>query len=207
MTVQPTTPPPMKPDLGLYQTKYILRAWLRKIPGIGRLSPNVLSVLAIVPGLLAAYCLYHSYYLGAILAIMGRMIINTLDGLIAEEFDKKSHLGAYLNRLPGEFTDILIVMGLWPHGSLYWVMALVALTGWVQMIGILPLAAGGKGQSVGPCGQTDRLAIILISCVVALSGVDVWRYMIPALCYGCGLTLLIRIYRSIRDIKTLDSRA
>ncbi|MCJ2543058.1 hypothetical protein [Thermostichus vulcanus] len=32
------------------------------------------------------------------------MVINTLDGLVAEEFGKTSKLGAYLNRLPGEFT-------------------------------------------------------------------------------------------------------
>lgn len=136
-----TTPKPVKPDLGLYQTKFILRAVLRKIPGVERLDPNGLSLFALVPGALAAYCLYQAWWGWAILAIAGRMVVNTLDGLIAEEFDKKSALGAYLNRLPGELTDILIVLGLWPYADFPWTLALVVLVGWVQILGVLGLAA------------------------------------------------------------------
>jgi CDP-diacylglycerol--glycerol-3-phosphate 3-phosphatidyltransferase len=203
MTISPN--PPVKPDLGLYQTKYILRAVLRKIPGVGYLSPNLLSVFGIVPGLLAAWFLFQGEWFAAMLSIMGRMIINTMDGLVAEEFNKKSYLGGYLNRLPGEFTDILIVLSLWPYSTLPWNLALIILAGWVQILGVLGLAAGGPTQSVGPCGQTDRLAIIIIGCILAILGVDVWPSLISILCLGCVLTILLRIYRSIRDIRQLDS--
>lgn len=198
--------PPVKPDLGLYQTKYILRNALRRIPGVGALSPNALSLLAIVPGLLAVWFLFQGQWLFALLSIMGRMIINTLDGLVAEEFNKKSNLGGYLNRLPGEFTDILIVLAFWPHAPFFWVLALIILTGWVQLFGLLGLAAGGPTQSVGPCGQTDRLAIILLGCLLSLAGFNVWPTLIPVMCVGCGLTIALRIYRSIRDIWKLDQR-
>ncbi len=197
-------PPNLKPDIGLYQAKYWLRDILVKIPGIQTLSPNALSLLATVPGVLAAYCLFTGCWLGAFLAIAGRMIINTLDGLIAEEFNKKSQLGAYLNRLPGEFTDILIVLALWPHAPFTWALALVVVTGWVQIIGTLPLAAGGATQSVGPCGQTDRLAIIGIGSIIALFGVDIWPVLVPILVIGCVLTLLLRIFRTIRELTALD---
>lgn len=202
MSSQPN--PPVKPDLGLYQTKYILRDVLRNIPGVANLSPNALSLFAVVPGALAAWFLFEGQWLFALLCIMGRMIINTLDGLVAEEFNKKSHLGGYLNRLPGELTDILIVLAFWNHASFPWTLALVVLTGWVQILGVLGLAAGGPTQSVGPCGQTDRLAIILIGCVLALLGFNVWPTLVPILCAGCGLTIILRIYRSIRDIRKLD---
>lgn len=195
------TPTPVKPDLGLYQTKYLLRNLLRKIPGLPLLSPNLLSLLAFVPGLAVAACLYQGWWWGAVAAIAGRMIINTLDGLVAEEFNKTSPLGAYLNRLPGEFTDLLIMLGLWPHSSPSWMLALLLLTSWVQMFGLLGLVAGGKTQSVGPCGQTDRLAILGIACIVASFGLPVWTYVIPGLCAGCGLTIGLRIYRSIREIR------
>jgi len=199
-----TVHPPLKPDLGLYQTKYILRKVLRKLPGIALLNPNALSLLAFFPGLMAAFCLAQGEWLGASLWIMGRMVINTLDGLVAEEFDKKSNLGGYLNRLPGEFTDILIVLGLWPHAPFPWNVALIILSGWVQMMGVLGLAVGGSTQSVGPCGQTDRLAIILVGCVLALTGFHCWPLMIKILCFGCVLTLILRIDRSIRQIRQLD---
>jgi CDP-diacylglycerol--glycerol-3-phosphate 3-phosphatidyltransferase len=198
---------PIKPDLGLYQTKYILRDVLRNIPGVRDLSPNALSLFAVVPGLLAAWCLYEGWWLGAMLSIMGRMVVNTLDGLVAEEFNKKSNLGAYLNRLPGEFTDILIVLGLSPHCLFPWNLALIILTGWVQILGLLGLAAGSTTQSVGPCGQTDRLALFLLGCLLALFGFQVWNMLIPIICIGCGITIVLRIYRSVRDIRKLDRNA
>jgi len=136
-------------------------------------------------------------------AIVARMVINTLDGLVAEEFNKTSKLGAYLNRLPGEFTDSVIVLGLWSIGEFPWTLALVVLVGWVQVFGLLGLVSGSTIQSVGPCGQTDRLAILAIASLVAafVNPVQVWHYVIPGLCIGCGITILLRIYRSIRDIR------
>jgi len=201
-----TPQPELKPDLGLYQTKYWLRGFLRRIPGLQRLSPNAISLCAVVPGGLAAYCLYQGWWLGAVGAIAARMVVNTLDGLIAEEFNKTSRLGAYLNRLPGEFTDLLIVLGLWPHGEMPWTLALIVLTGWVQLFGLLGLVAGGKIQSVGPCGQTDRLAILAIAALVAqfVNPELVWFYVIPGMTLGCGLTILLRIGRSLHEIAQLD---
>ncbi|MEB3206795.1 MAG: CDP-alcohol phosphatidyltransferase family protein [Vampirovibrionales bacterium] len=151
--------PRIKPDLGLYQTKYILRRLLRKIPGVGSLSPNGLSLLAIVPGLLAAWCLYRGYWLGAILSIASRMLVNTLDGLVAEEFDKKSNLGSYLNRLPGELTDILMAFGLWSYSAWPWNVMLIMLCGWVQILGILELTAGGQPNPWGPVGKPIDLPL------------------------------------------------
>jgi CDP-diacylglycerol---glycerol-3-phosphate 3-phosphatidyltransferase len=198
--------PPVKPDLGLYQTKYLLRNLLRQIPGLAYLSPNLLSLLAIVPGLASAYCLYRGWWLGAVAAIAGRMIVNTLDGLVAEEFNKTSKLGAYLNRLPGELTDLLIILGLLPHTSSGWVIALLVLTSWVQTFGLMGLVAGGKVQSVGPCGQTDRLAILGVACLIAqFTSIPVWGYLVPGLCAGCTLTIVLRIYRSIKEIHQLDA--
>lgn len=189
-----------KIDIGLYQTKYILRGWLQRIPGISQLSPNLLSCTAFIPGMAAAYCLYRGWWIWAVVAIATRMIVNTLDGLVAEEFNKTSPLGAYLNRLPGEFTDLFIILGLLPYGELPWMLALIVITGWVQIFGLLGLVAGGKTQSVGPCGQTDRLAIIGISSVFAAFKIPVWHYIIPGLCIGCAVTILLRIIRSIREL-------
>ena len=191
-----------KLDLGLYQAKYTLRTLLRKIPSIDQLSPNWLSCSTIIPGLATAYCLYQGWWIGAVMAIALRMLLSTLDGLVAEEFNKKSPLGAYLNRLPGEITDLLIIAGLFPHAQLLWIIALIILTSWVQTFGLLGLVAGSKTQSVGPCGQTDRLAIIALTCIVEAFGFPGWQYVIPGMCIGCGLTILLRIFRSIRDLTT-----
>ena len=193
-----------KIDICLYQAKYFLRDILVKIPSISKLSPNLISLLAIIPGIAAAYFIFKSMWLATFLAIALRMTLNTLDGLIAEGFNKTSRLGAYLNKLPGEITDILIVIAFQPHVGWIWTITIVTLTSWVQMLGLLGLVAGGKTQAVGPCGQTDRLAIIGISSIFAIyQGNQVWLTMVPIICAGCAVTILLRVYRSIKEIKEL----
>ncbi len=51
-----------------------------------------------------------------------------------------------------------------------------------------------------PSYSPDRLAIIALSCIVAAFGFPAWQYVIPGMCIGCGLTIVLRIFRSIRDI-------
>ncbi len=199
--------PPIKPDLGLYQCKYWLRGILRHIPGLAHLNPNVLSLLAFVPGLLAAWFLFSAQWGWAMAAIVARMVLNTLDGLVAEEFGKQSHLGGYLNRVPGEFTDLLIVVGLFPHGPFPGGFFLIVLVGWVQIFGMLGVLAGGSTQSVGPCGQTDRLVIILVGsllCLLGLESMAVWGWIINLMVAGCILTIGLRIYRSVHELEDLD---
>lgn len=195
----------VRPDIGLYQAKYWLRGYLRNISGIGKLDPNVLSLFALVPGAVAAYCLYCGWWLAGAIAIVCRMIVNTLDGLIAEEFNKTSNLGAYLNRAPGEVTDLLIALSLYPYVPAIESVALIVLISWVQTFGLIPLVAQGKTQSVGPCGQTDRLAIIAVSSVIASLGFKVWPYVIAAMCIGCIVTIALRIKRAVTQISKLDS--
>jgi hypothetical protein len=59
---------------------------------------------------------------------------------------------------------------------------------------------------VGPCGQTDRLAILGVACLIAqFTSIPVWDYLVPGLCAGCTLTIVLRIYRSIKEIHQLDA--
>lgn len=187
-------------DIGLYAQKYTLRKILRCIPGIGRLSPNALSSTAFVPGVLAGLCIYRGWWWWVPVAIFARMVFNTLDGLVAEEFGKSTRVGTYLNRVPGEFTDVLIVAALWPYAPPGWVLALVALTGWVELFGVLGLIGGGKLQWVGPCGQTDRLVLIIIGSVLAALHVRVWPILVPILCAGCAVTIALRMQRSVSEL-------
>jgi len=191
----------MNADIGLYRQKYALRAVLVRVPGVDRLSPNALSLAAFVPGALAALCVYEGCWLWAIAAIVARMIVSTLDGLVAEEFGKATRLGAYLNRVPGEVNDILIAGALWPHAEASHVVTLVALTGLVQMFGTLGVVGGGRVQSVGPCGQTDRLVIVGAGCALAAVGLPQWSLLVHALLLGCIVTIVLRVYRTVSELQ------
>lgn len=187
-------------DIGLYGQKFTLRRILLRVPGVRRLNPNWISLAALIPGAGAAYCLLHGYWLATIACIAARMVLSTLDGLVAEEFGKSTPLGAFLNRLPGEFNDVLIAAALWPYVPPVWLVALVALTGWVQMFCVLGVVGGAKTQMAGPCGQTDRLVALCIGCAAAAAGHNIWHVLVVLVCAGCVATIGVRIARSVREL-------
>lgn len=192
---------PGRQDLGLYQQKYLLRRWLDRIPGIARLQPNAVSLASIVPSAVAAAALYYGWWWLVILGIAGRMILTTLDGHIAENYGKRTRVGGYLNRVPAEIGDAMLILAIWPHAEPAWV-ALALVGGWmVNVFGLLGLVAGGSIQSVGPAGQTDRLAILaVVSAIAMVTPVD-WTLVCQLLVALTALTVVLRVRRSIRELR------
>ena len=211
--VEVTRPPApsLRSEWGLYPMRIRLRGVLRRVPGLVHLTPNHLSLLAFLPGSMAAWSLFNNEWGGAAIAIACRLILQALDGLVAEDFGKKTHLGAYLNRLPGEISDLLMVLALFPHAPLLGFiplgLLLPVLIGWVQLFGLLGLLGGGTVQNAGPCGQFDRLVIILIACLLCLflDTEQVWAWTINLICMGAVITILVRIQRSVGELEAMDT--
>lgn len=191
------------PDLGLYQTKYAGRRLLARIPGLERLEPNHVSLAAFLPSVLAAWALVIGAWPLVIVGVAGRMALSTLDGHIAENHGKASRVGAYLNRLPAEAGDILLLLALFTRADPTW--AALALGGaWlVNITGILALVAGGTIQSVGPAGQTDRQVLFgLVAALAMVTPVD-WTLVAGVIAALCGLTVALRVRRSLRELQQL----
>lgn len=193
---------PERLDIGLYQQKYRLRRLLDRIPGIGRLNPNAVSLASLLPSILAAWAFSESLWALAIAGIVGRMILSTLDGLVAEGYGKKSALGAYLNRVPAEFGDVLILGAFVAQTDPRLVVALVAGAWLVNVFGVLGLVAGAPGQSVGPAGQTDRLALLLLANFSALFTPVHWDAIAGILIALMAITVALRIRRTIRALRS-----
>ena len=96
------------------------------------------------------------------------MVLATLDGYVAERFDKRTRLGSYLNRLVTEVADAIGLLGLAGQAQLAWVALVLAATWIVNLEGVLGPAAGGTIQWTGPAGQADRLAILLVASLLSL---------------------------------------
>ena len=143
----------MKIDIGLYQAKYTLRAILDRIPGIERLSPNAVSLSSLIPAALAAYSLWAGWWLLVAVAIAARMVLVTLDGLIAEGYNKKTRAGPWVNRVPGVLGDVMLFVAWALIIAPPWGILLMGLVWPVNVFGILGLVAGGGMQSVGPAGR------------------------------------------------------
>ncbi len=189
-----------KQDLGLYQQKYVLRRVLDRIPGIARLEPNVVSLSSIAPSAIAAWAFVQGLWGVVILGIVGRMVLTTLDGHIAENYGKKTVVGAYLNRIPAEIGDILILGSLFARAEPVWVLAVVCGAWLVNVLGVLGLVAGGSTQSVGPAGQTDRLAVLIVVNAIALFVAVDWTLVCQLLVALMVPTVVLRIRRSVREL-------
>jgi CDP-diacylglycerol--glycerol-3-phosphate 3-phosphatidyltransferase len=190
----------MSPDIGLYRTKYALRRWLDRIPGVERLSPNAVSLASLVPSGLAAVSLWFGWWPLVIVGILGRMALTVMDGLLAEAYGKKTRIGPYLNRLPQEIGDVALFLGLWPWVDPAWLVLLLGSAWLVNVCAVLPAIAGGSPQPVGPAGQPDRIAIVLVAAGIR-------TFVTFDLTWVCVLivvlsipTLVLRISRTVREL-------
>lgn len=190
----------MKVDIGLYQSKYALRAVLARLPGLDRLDPNLVSVGALVPSALAAIALLAGWWPLMVVGIVGRMLLTTLDGHIAERYGRQTRLGAYLNRAPAEIGDVMLLLPLVAWAEPAWAAAAIGLAWMVNVFGLLGLVARGSIQSVGPAGQTDRLVLLLVAAVFATVMPLDWNLVAMALVGLSVPTLILRARRSVEEV-------
>jgi phosphatidylglycerophosphate synthase len=200
-------------DIGLYQLKYPFRKLIGfLLPFFKEVNPNSISWSLVPIGLVTAivyfFAPYHPtlYLLGAFL-ILTRMVVGTLDGLIAVKFDKSSAEGEMINRIAPEICDILLMVALvfsMPH---YFGMGIVSLgMCWaVTFFGLIGIVAGKKIQSVGPVGQTDRIvALGVFSVMQYVAKMNGWSFDFIYLfflwmIFGSLLTITLRIKRTFKS--------
>jgi len=191
----------MSPDIGLYRTKYALRRWLERIPGVERLEPNHVSLASLVPSALAAVSLWYGWWALVVVGIAGRMALTVLDGLLAEAYGKRTRIGPYLNRLPQEIGDIALFLALLPWADMRWVALLIAAAWLVNVTAVLPALAGGSAQPGGPAGQPDRIAIVLAAAAVRILLVFDWTWICVLIVALSIPTVLLRVSRTVHELR------
>ncbi len=191
-----------RPDVGLYTTKYAVRRLLDRIPGVARLQPNAVSISSLIPSAIAAVALFEGWWLLVILGILGRMALTVLDGHIAEAYGKKTRIGPYVNRVPQEFGDVLLLLALFAWAEPIWVCLVLGGAWLVNVLAVLPLLAGGTPQWVGPAGQPDRIAIILVASAIAVVTPVPWTALCVLLVVLMSVTIVLRMWRTVWQLGT-----
>jgi phosphatidylglycerophosphate synthase len=190
----------MSGSVGLYRTKYALRRWIDRVPGVSRLEPNAVSIASLVPSAVAAVSLWYGWWPLVALGIAGRMVMTVADGLLAERYDKRTRIGPYLNRLPQELGDAALFLALLAWADPAWVALLLASAWMVNVLAVLPAVAGGSPQPAGPAGQPDRIAIVLIAALARTVVVFDWTW-VCVLIVGLSIpTAVLRVRRTVREI-------
>jgi phosphatidylglycerophosphate synthase len=204
-------------DLGLYNLKYPARRLLEGLlPRFSGTDPNRISLAMLPVGAAIATCYFvgaHGrawLYLVAVLLTFARMFLGTLDGLVATRFGRSTPAGEILNRLAPELCDAAYTLALAlarPEWRLPGVLALGAA--WlISFAGLVGAAAGLPTQSVGPAGQTDRLALLQLLTALAWGsetfgwGIDFLGGFLWWVAVGGTLTVVLRIGRHLRAARS-----
>ncbi len=202
-------------DIGLYTLKMPFRKLIATlVPLCRNIDPNVISLFIFPIGILTAFNYFvageiPSLYLVGILLIFIRCVVATLDGFVAVTFSKSTATGELVNRMVPELADCMLMGALVLSDSKYLQIGVFALIlSWtVSFFGLIGLAAGRPIQSVGPVGQTDRLAALAIfSLLQYLSFKLHWDvdFMLAFLWWvvvGGILTVAMRCFRTLRFVK------
>ncbi|TMC76216.1 MAG: hypothetical protein E6J09_10420 [Chloroflexi bacterium] len=191
----------MKADASVYEGKRVIRRALALIPGLDRLDPNVVTVAILIPAVVAGVSLWQGWWILAAIGAAGRMVLATLDGYIAERFERRTPLGAYLNRIVTEVADAIVLLGLLGQADALWVTLAIAAAWIVNVAGVLGPVAGGSIQWTGPAGQADRLAIVLGASLVAIVWPIDWTILCGLIVVLSVITATRRVSRSVRELR------
>jgi len=149
----------------IYDLKPAFQRLLRPlVAGLVRagVTPNQVTLAALALSATVGAVIAVTRAPGALLvlppALVLRMALNALDGMMAREHALRTRLGALLNEIGDVVSDALLYLPLalvpgWPASA---VVVAVVLAGATELAGVAAAAAGGSRRYDGPMGKSDR---------------------------------------------------
>ena len=102
-------------------------------------------------------------------ALLVRMALNTLDGMMARIHDMASVSGEILNELGDVLSDAMMYLPLIKLAGVnpWWVVSFVFLSLLNEFVGVLTKAATGTRRYDGPMGKSDRAVVLGLACLLS----------------------------------------
>jgi len=198
--------------------------WARKSAQLlqrAGVKPNAISVFSVVFALAGAACFWLAggavplhralWIAGGVAGIMGRLLCNLFDGMVAVEGGMKTPAGEIYNDLPDRLSDLALFVAI-GYGvgmpELGWAAGSVAvLTAYIRYLG----AGCGVGHSfIGPMAKQQRMATVIGA---SLGSIALEPFVLPAgilFKIALGLVILggvITCFRRVNRIATLLQEA
>lgn len=186
----------------------LLRPWASVLANAGGTANQVTTAACLLSVLYAVLLLYRpdSPLLWGLLPVwlFVRMALNAIDGILAREFGQKSRLGALLNEMGDVVADAALFapLALIPGINI----AAVALFIWMALLteftGVLALLVNSPRRYDGPCGKSDRAALIGLAGLL-IAGAYVWGWPIGGVLswglYGCSALMVWTTVNRLRN--------
>jgi CDP-diacylglycerol--glycerol-3-phosphate 3-phosphatidyltransferase len=190
------------------QFQNILRPVAYKVSDLG-ISPNQITISACLLSLIYAAIviglkeIYWVYYLFPLMFLI-RMGLNAMDGIIANEKNKKSQLGAILNELCDVVSDAMMI-GVFlftsnANSNLIWMFIYLSL--FVECAGMWSFYISGQRSYLGPLGKSDRG--IILSAMAIITGFSIklnWHFVHTVLNTIVMLAIVLLVLTVINRIR------
>ncbi len=140
-----------------------------------------------------------------------RMALNTLDGMLAREFQQSTPLGAVLNELGDVLADAVLCLPLVliPGVPAAPVVTLVWLALLSEFCGVVAVQIGARRRYDGPMGKSDRALLLGGVAVLLGCGVPAGFWLAVILWVANGLLILTcvdRLRAALREVTPCPSR-
>ena len=135
-----------------------------------RITPNILTIAALVASAVAGILFYLRLELWAVLAVALNAFFDAMDGAVAREMKITSKRGDFLDHAVDRYADIFIITGIFASGVVPWQIGVLALTGVLMSsyLGTQAQAVGVGRYYGGVLGRADRLVLILIVGIITI---------------------------------------
>lgn len=139
-----------------------------------------------------------------------RMALNAIDGMLAREHNMQSALGGVLNELSDVAADAALYLpfALVAGFSPALVIAVVLLSTFTEMAGVVAVQIGASRRYDGPMGKSDRAFVFGLLALLLGLGINLALWANVALgivALLCVLTIVNRSSRALGELKTSNA--
>lgn len=177
-----------------------------------RLTPNAISVV----GIILSFCAAVAYAFGlnqpstllvAVLLLLASGFCDTLDGVLARNYQQTTSFGGFLDSVLDRYADSIVYSGIVIGGlcELHWGLAALAGSLLVSYSRARAEAAGIMMESVGLAERAERMLILAVASIAALFWVPSLNLGIALVAVVSNLTVLQRGLYAFRALKKKDT--
>jgi archaetidylinositol phosphate synthase len=172
------------------------------------LTPNMISVVGIVLSVFAAVAYAMSLgqpllLLMAVVLLLASGFCDTLDGVLARNFQQATVFGGFFDSLLDRYGDAIVYSGIIIGGlcDVSWGLAALAGSMLVSYARARAEAAGIKMESVGLAERAERMLILAVASLVSFYWLPSLKYGIIVLAVLSNFTVLQRGLHAYRWLK------
>ena len=185
----------------------LLQPLLLLLKKIG-VSPNHITVFTIFFSLLIGYILFLAidnsfWFIIVALGLLIRMMLNALDGMMANQFNLQSKLGEILNEIGDVISDIAIYFPFLYFEAIKseYVILFIFLSIINEFCGVLAKLISGSRRYDGPMGKSDRAFLVGIICIVLFFTDSILIYLDYVFIIAIFLILISSYFRITKALK------